>query len=37
MLWSLTCWTISLLGILLKDMSSFLVASFAGLSASSFP
>lgn len=37
MLWSLTCWTISLLGILLKDMSSFLAASFASLSASSFP
>ena len=37
MLWSLTCWTISLLGILLKDMSSFLAASFTSLSASSFP
>jgi len=36
-LWSLTCWTISLLGILSKDMSSFLAASFASLSANSFP
>ena len=36
MLWSLTFSTVSLLGILLKDMSSFLAASFPRLSASSF-
>ena len=36
MLWSLVCWTISLLGILLKDISWFLAVSFASLSASSF-
>ena len=34
---SLSCCTASLLGILLKDMLSFLVASLATLSASSFP
>jgi hypothetical protein len=33
MLWSLICSTISFLGILVKDMSSFLAASFASLSA----
>jgi hypothetical protein len=37
MLWSLACWNISLLGILLKAISWFLTVSFASLSASSFP
>ena len=37
MLCSLSCCAASLLGILLKDMLSFLVASLASLSASSFP
>ena len=36
MLCSLSC-AVSLLGILLKDMLSFVVASLASLSASSFP
>ena len=37
MLWSLSCCTTSFSGIVLKDMLSFLVASLANLSASSFP
>jgi hypothetical protein len=37
MLWSRTSWTIVLLGIVSKDMLSFLAAFFASLSASSFP
>ena len=37
MLWSPVCWTISLLGILMKAISLFLTVSFASLSASSFP
>ena len=37
MLCSLTCWAISLLGILLNNISSFLAASFTSLSASSSP